>query len=267
MSAVSSCFPTTLLHALAQERHFLPHRLGQLREGRMPSIQQLQQIATAPAGPRRQLKRFQFLASVCSPQPLLTTQAFVQELWLAVDSSPGCASAPGGGAATAVAASHGCPSSVSRSAENDFPAVRPGYGGRPGERSSAGVLACSVSRWPRRSTTRSAVRPCSRSNQRACPLASIPTRTCVACLARSRSNVSASWRWRNGCSRNSPSHPSKNPPGASLQLVDLSAPVSQEEHLPEPLGSRTRIQCFWIDHIGNSCDNCVRRGNGQRALS
>ena len=178
MSAVSSCFPTTLLHALAQERHFLPHRLGQLREGRMPSIQQLQQIATAPAGPRRQLKRFQFLASVCSPQPQLTAQAFVQGYGLQLISSPGCASAPGGVAATAVAAGHGCPSSVSRSAENDFPAARPGYGGRPGERS--------------------------RSNQRACPLASIPTRTCVACLARSRSNVSASWRWRNGCSRNSP---------------------------------------------------------------
>jgi hypothetical protein len=47
--------------------HFLLDRLGQFHDHWVQSIQQLQQIAPAPAGPRCQAKRFQLLASVCPP--------------------------------------------------------------------------------------------------------------------------------------------------------------------------------------------------------
>ena len=42
------------------------------------SIQQLQQIAPAPARPRCQRKRLQLLPSGVPPQPLLATQSFVE---------------------------------------------------------------------------------------------------------------------------------------------------------------------------------------------
>src|SRR5579872_1598704 len=48
--------------------HLALDRLTQFGNGRVQSIQQLQQIQPASAGPRSQLKRFQLLASTFSPQ-------------------------------------------------------------------------------------------------------------------------------------------------------------------------------------------------------
>jgi hypothetical protein len=57
---------------------FLLDRLGQFRDRRVQSIHQLQQIASSPAGPRSQRKRFQLLASLVPPQPLLAAQSFIE---------------------------------------------------------------------------------------------------------------------------------------------------------------------------------------------
>src|SRR6202035_2179203 len=57
---------------------FLLDRLAQLRDGRVQSIHQLQQIAPSSAGPGSQSKGLHWLASVPPPQPLLAAQAFVQ---------------------------------------------------------------------------------------------------------------------------------------------------------------------------------------------
>src|SRR6476620_468953 len=53
-------------------------RLRQLRNRRVETIQQLQQIAPPPARPRSQPERFQLLPSALAPQLFLATQAFVQ---------------------------------------------------------------------------------------------------------------------------------------------------------------------------------------------
>src|ERR1700722_14768524 len=53
-------------------------RLAQLRDGRVQSIHQLQQIAPPPAGPRSQSECFQLLPSVFPPQSLLAAQSFVE---------------------------------------------------------------------------------------------------------------------------------------------------------------------------------------------
>ena len=68
---ISRCASGTLLH-------FLLDRLAQLRNGRVQSIQQLQQIAPSPAGPRSQPERFQLLPSAFPPQPLLAAQTFIE---------------------------------------------------------------------------------------------------------------------------------------------------------------------------------------------
>ena len=56
--------------------------------GYLPALKALD-FSDDQYGPRRQLKRFQFLASVCSPQPLLTAQAFVQGYGLPLIHHPG----------------------------------------------------------------------------------------------------------------------------------------------------------------------------------
>jgi len=48
------------------------------RDGRVQSIQQLQQIAPPLAGPRSQPKCFQLLSPSVSPQSLLAAQSFVE---------------------------------------------------------------------------------------------------------------------------------------------------------------------------------------------
>src|SRR5882724_6217622 len=53
-------------------------RLGQLRNRRVETIQQLQQIMPSPARPRSQRERFQLLPSALAPQLFLAVQAFVQ---------------------------------------------------------------------------------------------------------------------------------------------------------------------------------------------
>jgi hypothetical protein len=52
--------------------------LTQLCDGWIQSIQQLQQIVPASAAPGRQPERFQLLASMFSPQPLLAKQALIR---------------------------------------------------------------------------------------------------------------------------------------------------------------------------------------------
>ena len=69
--------------------HFLLDRLAQFRDGRVQSIQQLQQIASPPAGPRSQPERLQLLSSACPPQPLLTAQAFIERHRLQLVHDPG----------------------------------------------------------------------------------------------------------------------------------------------------------------------------------
>src|SRR5580692_5968323 len=56
----------------------LLNRSTQFRDRRVQPIQQLQQIASSPAGPRSQAEGLQLLPSVFAPQPLLAAQAFVQ---------------------------------------------------------------------------------------------------------------------------------------------------------------------------------------------
>src|SRR5215467_5207423 len=57
---------------------FLFDSLVQLCDRRIQSIQQLEQLASSPAGPWRQLEGLQFLPSTLPPQPLLTVKAFIQ---------------------------------------------------------------------------------------------------------------------------------------------------------------------------------------------
>src|ERR1700723_2680041 len=68
---------------------FLLDRLTQFRNGRVQSIQQLQQITASPAGPRCQPERFQLLPSVLPPQPLLAAQSFVEDYGLELIHDPG----------------------------------------------------------------------------------------------------------------------------------------------------------------------------------
>jgi hypothetical protein len=68
---------------------FLLDRLAQLRDRRVESIHQLQQIVPSPAGPRSQSECFQLLPSVLPPQPLLAAQAFVQRHRLQLIHNPG----------------------------------------------------------------------------------------------------------------------------------------------------------------------------------
>src|SRR5215467_4793999 len=67
--------------------HLLLHRLAQLRDDRIPSIQQLQQVVPSPAGPRSQGERLK-LRTLGAPQPLLTTQTFVQRYRLQLIHDP-----------------------------------------------------------------------------------------------------------------------------------------------------------------------------------
>ena len=68
--------PQTL--SLGELLGLLLNRLTQFRDRRVQTIQQLQQIASSPAGPRSQADGLQLLPSVFAPQPLLSAQTFVQ---------------------------------------------------------------------------------------------------------------------------------------------------------------------------------------------
>jgi hypothetical protein len=68
---------------------FLFDRLAQFRDRRIQSIQQPQQIAWSPAGPRSQPERFQLLPSVFSPQPFVAVQSFVERHGLQLIHDPG----------------------------------------------------------------------------------------------------------------------------------------------------------------------------------
>src|SRR5882724_613249 len=87
--------------------------------------------------------------------------ALRSELLLATGSSTGCAPAPSGVGATAVAADRDSPSSAPRSAESDLPPSIAESAGHPGDRSSACVLAWYQSQRRPRSTTRSSAPPAS----------------------------------------------------------------------------------------------------------
>src|ERR1700685_2771141 len=67
--------------------HFPLHRLAQLRDGWVQPIQQLQQVVPSPAGPRSQRERFQ-ARTFRTPQPLLTSQPFVQRYRLQLIHDP-----------------------------------------------------------------------------------------------------------------------------------------------------------------------------------
>src|SRR5580692_3058455 len=56
----------------------LLNRSTQFRDRRVQPIQQLQQIASSPAGPRSQAEGLQLLPSVFAPQPLLTAQTLIE---------------------------------------------------------------------------------------------------------------------------------------------------------------------------------------------
>ena len=134
--------------------HFLLDRLRQLGNRRVQPIQQLQQnpaVAGWPRGltetPPVALVRAPSTTSFCSAAPR-------SEPPLATGSSSGCAPAPSGAGATAVAADPGSPNSVPRSAETDLPRATAEYAAHSGDRSSACVPASLGSRQRHQSRAR-----------------------------------------------------------------------------------------------------------------
>jgi hypothetical protein len=115
------------------------------------------------------------------PQRFLASQSFVEGHDVQLIHHPRAASAPFDADATAAGEDRGSPNPVPRSAEGGLRSGAATTIARPGDRSSVCVPAWCGSRRRSRSTARTAGSPSKRSNQRAYPLASMPTRTCRPC--------------------------------------------------------------------------------------